>query len=357
MALTRTTSPAAPMRPGISRIFRPAFGRVRPVAHGRHPRRIAVATLLIAGLLSPAAVVHAYKGQCSQPVTNGASVTATDCLYVLKVAVGVYTCTPACACAPRGTLPTKASDALLCLRRAVGQAVSLLCPCEVSVADDFNDNSRDATKWYGTDHVDNFGVLTESGHALQYTCNSATFQNQSLRTWIGSLLPYATDWEVQIDVANSTVGVGNNDVDSFGLSITDLKNGGSEVFAELYVSHAGGPPSRSGFYAEMSNNNTYVGYVDTGSLPATMGAVRVAFDAATKVVRLYYDANTGNGYSWSEFGSFGLAGAGGSAANSNWGLNVGDRFTVSVYGYSTMMLVTAGQMSGDNFHVTGGVYP
>jgi hypothetical protein len=67
--------------------------------------------------------------QCAQPVTSGANPTASDCLYILKTAVGSQTCAPECVCAPKGTLPTTAVDALLCLKKAVGQGVTLNCPC------------------------------------------------------------------------------------------------------------------------------------------------------------------------------------------------------------------------------------
>jgi len=66
---------------------------------------------------------------CSQPVSSGSMPTASDCLFILKVAVGTETCDPACLCAPKGSLPVSATDALVCLRKAVGQQVSLACPC------------------------------------------------------------------------------------------------------------------------------------------------------------------------------------------------------------------------------------
>jgi len=43
--------------------------------------------------------------------------------------VGARTCSPECICAPTGTLPTKATDALLCLSVATGQPLALNCPC------------------------------------------------------------------------------------------------------------------------------------------------------------------------------------------------------------------------------------
>src|SRR6185503_5248473 len=72
----------------------------------------------------------AAQGDCSQPVSAGAAPSASDCLFILKVAVGAQTCAPACICDPSGGGGTSASDALLCLKKAVGQGVTLNCPCD-----------------------------------------------------------------------------------------------------------------------------------------------------------------------------------------------------------------------------------
>jgi hypothetical protein len=89
---------------------------------------IGVLTLAIAW--SPK-LASAANGDCAQPVSSGSAPTATDCLRILNVAVGLTTCSPhdACVCAPKGTLPTSATDALRCLSAAVGGSVSLDCPC------------------------------------------------------------------------------------------------------------------------------------------------------------------------------------------------------------------------------------
>ena len=68
-------------------------------------------------------------GRCSQPVTTGATPTATDCLFILRSAVGTLTCDFDCICAPKGSLPIVATDALVCLKKATGVAVPLDCPC------------------------------------------------------------------------------------------------------------------------------------------------------------------------------------------------------------------------------------
>jgi hypothetical protein len=86
-----------------------------------------MAAALVAGA-TPAA--HAAAGSCSQPVSIGEAPVATDCLRILRVAVGTQTCGDnPCICRPRGTSSTRASDALLCLQYSVGQPVTINCNC------------------------------------------------------------------------------------------------------------------------------------------------------------------------------------------------------------------------------------
>ena len=67
---------------------------------------------------------------CAQPVSTGAAPVASDCLFILNVAVGTQSCTPdACVCDATGDGGVAATDALLCLNVAVGGAAPLNCPC------------------------------------------------------------------------------------------------------------------------------------------------------------------------------------------------------------------------------------
>jgi hypothetical protein len=66
---------------------------------------------------------------CAQPLSSGPMPTASDCLFILNAAVGATACSPECICAPKGSLPPAATDALLCLNKATGIDVALNCPC------------------------------------------------------------------------------------------------------------------------------------------------------------------------------------------------------------------------------------
>ncbi len=89
-----------------------------------------VASSVVAVWLSVAGTASAGLGDCAQPLSTGPSPLATDCLFILRVVVGLLTCpSDPCVCAPKGTLPASATDALLCLRVATGQPLPLSCPC------------------------------------------------------------------------------------------------------------------------------------------------------------------------------------------------------------------------------------
>jgi tripartite motif-containing protein 71 len=90
---------------------------------------VLVTNIAFVGTLLGGSVALAARGDCSQPLSDGTKPIASDCLYILRTAVGSEACSPACICAPKGSLPTTASDALLCLKVATGQNVVLDCPC------------------------------------------------------------------------------------------------------------------------------------------------------------------------------------------------------------------------------------
>lgn len=91
-------------------------------------RNCAFVFALLGLLAAPDA--NAALGDCSQPVTDGPSPTATDCLFVLRASVVLETCTPECICDVDGSTSVSATDALACLRVATGvSGATLECPC------------------------------------------------------------------------------------------------------------------------------------------------------------------------------------------------------------------------------------
>ncbi len=73
----------------------------------------------------------AAQCDCGRPLSSGAVPSATDCLVILKVAVGLRSCGPPCGddtCNVNGDASLSATDALACLKSAVGTPGLLNCP-------------------------------------------------------------------------------------------------------------------------------------------------------------------------------------------------------------------------------------
>ena len=66
---------------------------------------------------------------CASPLRLTVPPAATDCLFILRSAVGASQCYPSCACDPDGSGNVASSDALACLMSSVGRAAVLDCLC------------------------------------------------------------------------------------------------------------------------------------------------------------------------------------------------------------------------------------
>jgi hypothetical protein len=249
------------------------------------------------------------------------------------------------------TLPSKTRRTFVRLL-----SLNLLLPLVAlaSGGDDFNDNSIDSSKW-GPDTVLGLGVLAEQNQRLEFTCNSAISDGDTLRPWKLERLPVASSWTVQVDTVNNTIPTVIGQVNSGGFTLFHPVNSTSQIYVELYAV-AGG----KGFVGNLETDDANVGNVDTATLVGdvpVMGAVLMVYDGASKVATCFYDLDTSDGYQWTEFASYGLAGSGGTTTNTNWGLSDTQQFSVDVYGYSAGMVITSGELYLDNFTESGGVPP
>ena len=145
-----------------------------------------------------------------------------------------------------------------------------------TAADDFNDNLKNSSKW-GQDQVFGHGVLTERNHRLEYTCVSGTFEDDAIRPWVLTRFPYNANWEMQIDISNTTLLTADFQVNSFGIKILSPLSASSDIYAELYSSHLFGGPQRSGFRTDLVTDGIVVAFADTGELPVTNSALRMVF--------------------------------------------------------------------------------
>ena len=90
---------------------------------------LSIAGLAVVALIGISGVAGAAQGDCAQPLSVGSGPAASDCLFILRASVGVQACDPECVCLPSGSPPIAATDALICLKAAVGHVVELACPC------------------------------------------------------------------------------------------------------------------------------------------------------------------------------------------------------------------------------------
>ena len=216
-----------------------------------------------------------------------------------------------------------------------------------TAGDDFNDNKKDLKRW-GGDLVDGKGVMIETSKRLEYTTTGkGTASHDSVdRPWRAARFPYNADWTIQIDVTNTT---SSGPFSSFGIDIQSVRLPRNEIEVELAQ---GGE-----FWAEFRSEKAISGLGWASSFgPNLYGAICIAFNSTTKVFTVYYDIDPGDGYQWTAFGSFGVAGSGGTRGTTNWGLTDNDQFVAQVFGYSEKAnRITSGQLYGDNFLETGAV--
>lgn len=94
---------------------------------------VSAALALVAMLQAGVDNAQAANGDCGQPVSNGGAPLTSDALFVLKTAVAAKTC-DLCVCDVNNSGGISATDALVDLKKAVGQQVDLNCPACVAVS-------------------------------------------------------------------------------------------------------------------------------------------------------------------------------------------------------------------------------
>ena len=206
-------------------------------------------------------------------------------------------------------------------------------------SDDFNDNSKDPTKW-GTDNGNGNNFLTETNQRLEYT-KTTILDGFLLRPWIRNTGSYVQNWEAWMDVHVSATSL---PLDGDDLHIALLvSSGASSAGVQLNIKNNLGIPIRI-FKWESEGPG---GGGSSAATLATDGAVRVTFDAASKTLGFYYDDNGSvGGYAWTQFGSVDV-----DAVATDWGLTNASAFEISMLGESEGILVGSGQAHADNFNL------
>jgi hypothetical protein len=229
--------------------------------------------------------------------------------------------------------------------------------------DDFIDNILDTSKWAGIDVVDGGAALSETNARLEYTVGSPTSDHDSAqRRWTMNTASNTLPFEVMVDVFNNLAPTGfvTGSASTYknagvGITVTSLENPDDNIYVELYR----GDPSGDGRgFLSALQTNVINAQGDHEVLPRTIpssnpssisGSVRLSYDSTAKVFTAYYDPDgSSNGYQWQVYGSFGVAGSGGSTRNGTWQLTQNLGFQVSVGGFSEGLTVASGSVYADN---------
>ncbi|MCP5524722.1 MAG: SUMF1/EgtB/PvdO family nonheme iron enzyme [Verrucomicrobiales bacterium] len=223
-------------------------------------------------------------------------------------------------------------------------------PC---AGDDFDDNSKDLTRWGEDANVNNnpASQLSEVNGRLEFTGNSRVF-----RPWILGDARIDMDWEVAVDMAMGGIPLqAVGDFVQFDLIIGNRQDDASRsgfpgdrfsTFLQLYYSAVSGVVERL-VQADYE--------VDWGRIEPSADAVtsselvglRIAFDSATRTLTAWYDPDgSGNGGQWTQLRSVQITDWQ-MGASSTFGLWLG----VSVEGPT---VVSGQDLFVDNLRLLGG---
>ena len=225
----------------------------------------------------------------------------------------------------------------------------------LSTSSDFEEGPMDEIRW-GDDVLVGGASLQESNQRLEYQVPSPDMEDYAARPWILNLPCYCVDWETIVDVTNTVTPTQAGQSAIIGLEVFNLKDF-PDSFDSVYVgltagAVAGGGPVavERGIRAGMSVDDVRLDNANHIITPDTTAAVRLTFNARTKVFTAYYDLDgPGNGYTWHFLSSFGVTGNGGNIANGDWGMVAGDSFDVYVIGSSEEIFIASGDAFADNF--------
>jgi hypothetical protein len=185
--------------------------------------------------------------------------------------------------------------------------------------------------------------------------NSGTNRLMSLQSYVGSV---SADWTVSVSVTNNFSTATAGQIAQVGLFVSNTDG-----------LSWGGPPTHDYVKLVLSQNSTLGAYIHGGlhldgspspldppnnpksvDIAPTSGLLQLSYLASTQVITASY--NFGSGLT--TFGTYGVAGSGGSTANTTWDTST---FTVSLYGQAeagaTGFTLATGTAFLDDFSSTG----
>lgn len=216
--------------------------------------------------------------------------------------------------------------------------------------DDFSATSRTTTKW-GTPVPFGPGLLTQSGDGVVRFSSSpggGVGENDDkimVWPWIGDA-PFATSWSIQADVHMPHFALSpGHSATGMGIGVCQSADTDDAFFMHLENVRSNGPQMFNFFNSvEIDDDNT------EHATPATsrLGAVRVSWNATTKLLRAEYDPDGPvGGYNWQLLNSF-------NPVTGGWNMAASSKFKILLSGYSEVDSVPlTANIYADNFYTFG----
>ena len=224
------------------------------------------------------------------------------------------------------------------------------CCANFNGSDDFNDDSKDPARW-GTDLAYGSGLLTETNGRLEYTTSGfPTGFDMAARPWVLNYGSSTQNWEVHMDVS---VPISPFQEMSFSLMVfpgTDPNAAYANRFMLDLDQFQDSGSNQLKFHCTVTANEIESEVARTVTA-SSYAALRIAFDANTKLLSAFYDEDGPNcGYSWTFLGSTNLPAA--------WNMTGTNIFGIlAVGGSKSASVVPANNVYGDNFCASSGAMP
>ncbi|NUQ65530.1 MAG: immunoglobulin domain-containing protein, partial [Pirellulales bacterium] len=238
----------------------------------------------------------------------------------------------------------------------VTSSVAVLRVLPTATAFNGTDDFATAAGWSAPSAATTGGRLVFSGGRLDYTVAAPTADDMALREWTACLGSYTQDWAVQVDVHLASLSLTGDQYANLNLvvckSADALKPFGQmnaiDVAIDRYANGAATVHNFGGNLGGNGNRTPASGTIQVVNA-STDATLRVSFNATTKVLSSWFDADgAANGYSWTLVQAVDIG-----SGTYTWGMDASSTFAVSLVGGSGGVALSSGQAWFDNLVATG----
>jgi hypothetical protein len=187
-------------------------------------------------------------------------------------------------------------------------------------------------------------ALTGVNQRAEFSVATPSSYDRFDLNWKGPL-PADRNWDAVLTVHNHHSPTTGDSSIGLGLQhpTTDER-----VYVELNAF-----PSSRGFLSALETDTNIFGEVYTNFPNVTNSAVRLSYNAVTKVITASIDRDgPGSAFGWQVYATFGLAGSGGATANRDWNLSSSNKFTLGIGAFAETTVVASGLVWADDFALT-----